>query len=115
MAGMHKSAPEWHALRDGLSDAVCGTSAGMLRIAAVDAILSADRRMSIPAWLLAPFQVCCMMCDLGALMGQTSPGMCCWASLSLPSQQLSRLSAHLPPVTELAARLVMSALHSAVT
>jgi len=55
---MQGSAAAWQALQHRLSDAVCGVYAGMLRIAAVDAILSADRRMSVPAWLLEPFQVC---------------------------------------------------------
>lgn len=108
-------------LRDGLSDVVCGPSAGMLRIAAVDAILSADRRMSLPAWLLAPFQVCCcMMCNRKALMGQTLQDVL--LGLHIPcsggiSQQLSELLADLPSVchNDLAARLAMSALHSAVT
>ena len=70
------NAASWQALRGRLSDAVCGASAGVLRIAAVDAILSADRRMSLPAWLLVPFQVHpCVMC----LMEQNALRVCPYA------------------------------------
>ena len=54
----HGSSDAWVALRCHLADPISGPYGGVLRIAAVDAILSADRRMSLPAWLLEPFQAC---------------------------------------------------------
>ena len=56
-AGMHGSSAAWQALRLRLADRVSGVYGGLLRVAAVDAILSADRRMSLPAWLLEVFKV----------------------------------------------------------
>ena len=57
--GTHDSsaAHAWQALRSHLADPVSGVYGGMLRVAAADAILTADRRMALPAWLLEPFQV----------------------------------------------------------
>ena len=57
--GTHGSsaAHAWQALRSHIADPVSGSYGGMLRVAAVDAVLTADRRMALPAWLLEPFQV----------------------------------------------------------
>ena len=54
----HGSSNAWVALRCHLADPISGPYGGVLRVAAVDAMLSADRRMSLPAWLLEPFQAC---------------------------------------------------------
>ena len=57
----HGSSNAWVALRCHLADPISGPYGGVLRVAAVDAILSADRRLSLPAWLLEPFQACTSM------------------------------------------------------
>jgi hypothetical protein len=57
----HGSSDGWVALRCHLAAPISGPYGGVLRVAAVDAILSADRRMSPPAWLLEPFQACTSM------------------------------------------------------
>ena len=56
--GSHgSSAHAWQALRSHIADPVSGVYGGMQRVAAVDAVLTADRRMALPAWLLEPFLV----------------------------------------------------------
>ena len=57
--GTHGSnaAHAWQDLRSHIADPVSGVYGGRLRVAAVDAVLTADRRMALPAWLLEPFQV----------------------------------------------------------
>ena len=57
--GTHGSnaAHAWQDLRRHIADPISGVYGGMLRVAAVDTLLTADRHMALPAWLLEPFQV----------------------------------------------------------